>query len=293
MNKRILVAAMCSMTVSVHAVTVMAWDGDVSVAMVVNGEPASKASLDLLIEARKERGEVIDAQARENLSRELLTRMVLSQQARKQQLDQDEKVLAQKELNDRTVLSQAYLREYAAQVTVSDEEQISEYQEYLQDYDANEFHVRQILVKNEVTAKELIAQLNEGADFVELAKEHSIDPGASETGGDIGWFRPDVFIDKRLSGAVEKLSAGEYSEEPVQTRFGWHVVKVEEGPRKVKFPEFEELSEDWKKNIHDRVVMKKVDDHIKALIDAAKVEIVGKDGDHLALKNNSKQGGSE
>ena len=281
MDKMIFVT-MCSLAVLTNPHAALA--NDENVALVVNGEAISKASLELLISSREERGGSKNHELRRNMEQELVTRLVLSQQARKKHLEQDEQVRAQQELNELAVLSQAYLRNYAEKVEVEQKDIEVEYQKYLAGYNAREFHIRQILVKNEVTAKEMVARLEQGEDFSELAKKNSIDPGASQTGGDIGWFRPDVFIDKRLSEAVEKLSAGEYGHEPVQTRFGWHVVKVEEGPRKVKFPEYHELSEEWKMKMHDQAVMKKVNEHIEALIGSANVELKSKTDDRLVLQ---------
>ncbi len=171
-------------------------------------------------------------------------------------------------------MSQAYLRDYADKLKITESDIETAYRDYLRDYDAKEYHVRQILLKDEAEARNMIAELERGADFAELAKAHSIDPGAAQTGGDIGWFRPDVFIDKRLSAAVEQLTAGEYSRQPVRTRFGWHVIKIEEGPRDVKFPRYSELSDEWKKKMRERALMKKVSAHVESLIDTAKVRVL-------------------
>lgn len=282
MNSRISIAAVCMMALSMNS-GVMAEENS-GVIMTVNGDPVSGKSIELMIEARQERGKPLDDDLRDKMKDEMITRIVLSQQARKKSLDKDEDVRAQRELNDLAVLSQAYLRDYAKGVEVDEGEMKSQYEKYLEEYDAKEYRVRQILLESEDQAKEMIARIEKGEDFAELAKEHSIDPGASLNGGDLGWFRPDVFVDKRLSRAVEELSEGEYSSEPVQTRFGWHVVKVEEGPRKVEFPTYEQLSEKWKQKMRDQAVMQKVNEHVKALVDGAQVKMLGQNDNNVALQ---------
>lgn len=239
--------------------------------IVVNGESISNTSLDLLIEARVDHGVPVTNELQESMRDELVTRMVLAQQAIKRGLDENERIQAQNRLNELAVLSQAYLRDYAEGVEVLEAEQRAAYEEYLKNYDPKEYRVRQILVRNEVTAKELIARLEEGEDFATLASEHSIDPGADQNGGDLGWFRPDIFVDQRLSQAVINLSKGEYTRQPVHSGFGWHVVRVEDGPRSVKLPTYEELSEKWKEKMREQVVMRKVQEHVQELTKSAHV----------------------
>lgn len=269
MNRKLWIRPTLAVALLIGSVTASAADDARSI--VVNGEAIGAASLELLIEARREHGAAVSDELRADMRDELVTRMVLAQQARRRGLDADERVQAQNRLNELAVLSQAYLRDYADDVDVTDEEKRAAYRDYLEDYDPKEYKVRQILVRNEVTARELIARIEKGEDFARLAAENSIDPGADATGGDIGWFRPDVFVDQRLSRAVEKLAKGEYTHEPVMTRFGWHVVKVEDGPRPVKLPTYDELAENWKEKMRERVVMQKVQAHVRTLTEAAQV----------------------
>ena len=87
-----------------------------------------------------------------------------------------------------------------------------------------EVHARHILVKTEAEAKEVIAELNKGADFAALAKEKSTGPSA-KTGGDLGYFTKDQMV-PAFSTAAFALKTGEYTKTPVQTEFGWHVIQV-------------------------------------------------------------------
>jgi peptidyl-prolyl cis-trans isomerase C len=100
-----------------------------------------------------------------------------------------------------------------------------------------EVRARHILVKTEDEAKAIIAELKNGADFAELAKQKSTDPGAAE-GGDLGYFPKDEMVPE-FADAAFKLEKGQISE-PVHTRFGWHVIKVED-KRERQVPAFDQV----------------------------------------------------
>jgi peptidyl-prolyl cis-trans isomerase C len=102
-----------------------------------------------------------------------------------------------------------------------------------------EVRARHILVKTEDEAKAVIAELKSGADFAELAKKKSTDPGASE-GGDLGYFPKDEMVPE-FAEAAFKLDKGQISD-PVHTRFGWHVIKVED-KRERQVPTFDQVRE--------------------------------------------------
>ncbi|MCK5446459.1 MAG: peptidylprolyl isomerase, partial [Rhodospirillaceae bacterium] len=105
----------------------------------------------------------------------------------------------------------------------------------------NELHARHILLKDEDQAIAVIAKLNEGADFVALAKENSIGPSAS-TGGDLGWFGQGRMV-APFDAAAFKLKVGSHTSEPVKTNFGWHVIRVE-GLRKSRIPTLAEARDE-------------------------------------------------
>jgi peptidyl-prolyl cis-trans isomerase C len=89
-----------------------------------------------------------------------------------------------------------------------------------------EVHARHILVPSEAQAKKIIADLNGGADFIALAKANSTDPAAA-SGGDLGFFKAGDMLPE-FSVAAFALKPGEFTQTPVQTRYGWHVIKLEE-----------------------------------------------------------------
>ena len=127
-----------------------------------------------------------------------------------------------------------------------------------------EVHARHILVETEDEAKAIAAELKKGADFAELAKTKSKDPGASD-GGDLGFFTKDQMVPE-FSAVAFALEPGKISD-PVKSQFGWHVIKVEE-KRARKAPEFEQV----KAQIETYVTRKAQADYVAKLREVAKVE---------------------
>jgi peptidyl-prolyl cis-trans isomerase C len=127
-----------------------------------------------------------------------------------------------------------------------------------------EVHARHILVGTEAEAKEIIAKLKKGADFAELAKKESKDPGASD-GGDLGFFTKDQMVPE-FSAAAFALKPGQISD-PVKSQFGWHVIKVEE-KRARKAPPFDQV----KPQLEAFVIRKAQAEYVAKLRSDAKIE---------------------
>jgi peptidyl-prolyl cis-trans isomerase C len=132
----------------------------------------------------------------------------------------------------------------------------------------DEVHARHILVETEDEAKAVEDELKKGADFAELAKKKSKDPGASD-GGDLGFFTKDQMVPE-FSAVAFALDPGKVSD-PVKSQFGWHVIKVEE-KRKRKAPDFDQV----KSQIETYVTRKAQADYVGKLREAAKVERMDK-----------------
>jgi peptidyl-prolyl cis-trans isomerase C len=127
-----------------------------------------------------------------------------------------------------------------------------------------EVHARHILVETEDEAKAIKAELDKGADFAELAKKKSKDPGASD-GGDLGFFTKDQMVPE-FSAVAFALEPGKISD-PVKSQFGWHIIKVEE-KRNRKAPDFEQV----KAQIETYVTRKAQADYVAKLREGAKIE---------------------
>jgi peptidyl-prolyl cis-trans isomerase C len=148
-----------------------------------------------------------------------------------------------------------------------------------------EVHARHILVETEDQAKKIEADLKKGADFAELAKKESKDPGASD-GGDLGFFTKDQMVPE-FSAVAFALEPGKISD-PVKTQFGWHIIKVEE-KRTRKAPDFEQV----KPQIETYVVRKAQADYVAKLRTAAKVERLDKPDDAAAKPDPAKPADSK
>ena len=129
-----------------------------------------------------------------------------------------------------------------------------------------EVHARHILVETEDEAKAIEAELKKGADFAELAKKKSKDPGAAD-GGDLGFFTKDQMVPE-FSTVAFALEPGKISD-PVKSQFGWHVIKVEE-KRNRKAPDFDQV----KAQIETYVTRKAQAEYVAKLRESAKVERV-------------------
>lgn len=122
-----------------------------------------------------------------------------------------------------------------------------------------EVHARHILVADEETAKKVIAEQKGGADFAELAKKYSTDPGA-QSGGDLGFFKKTDMLPE-FSEVAFALKAGEVTQTPVKTRFGWHVIQVQE-VRTAPPPSLEQ--------VHDEVRQSLIQEGVSRVLAAAK-----------------------
>lgn len=134
-----------------------------------------------------------------------------------------------------------------------------------------EIRASHILVKTEDEAKEIIKQLQSGADFATLAKEKSIDKGSGENGGDLNWFTKDTMV-KEFSDAAFAMKRGDVSKVPVKSQFGWHIIKITDSRMQTPVP-FEQRKDDLRQAKAQEVVHTEVQN----LIGAAKIEYTKED----------------
>jgi peptidyl-prolyl cis-trans isomerase C len=212
----------------------------------------------------------------------LLDRLVdgalVTEAGRSEHLDQDPSVQERLKLYQDHLIQQAYI-ERLLKGAESEDELKARYQKLIQDQPPRqEVRARHILVKTEAEAKSIIAQLDKGADFATLAKKYSTDPGAA-SGGDLGYFTRDDMV-PAFSAAAFALPVGKYTETPVKTEFGWHVILVEDRQVK-KPPSFEEARAEVTRLVAHDIISAK----LKQLRGNAKVETFGLDGKPLPAAN--------
>jgi len=174
------------------------------------------------------------------LLNELINRELLLQTARAEGYDQRESVTSQIKRESESIILATMLDEKLAGTDLTDEALQVEYDEQLKSVSMKEYNARHILVTEKSTAEEIISQLQSGSDFATLAKEKSTGPTA-ENGGDLGWFRAETMV-AEFSNAMVNLDSGSFTKAPVETRFGWHVIKLE-GTRDLTPPTFEDSKE--------------------------------------------------
>lgn len=119
-----------------------------------------------------------------------------------------------------------------------------------------EVHARHILVPDEATAKQIIAELAKGGDFAALSKQYSKDPGAAHQGGDLGFFKKNEMVPE-FADAAFQLQAGQTGQTPVHTQFGWHVIQVIER-RRAAPRSFEEARDELRQRMIQEFVQKAV-----------------------------------
>ena len=201
------------------------------------------------------------ADERATVQQELTDIYLLTTQPKAKEFSEDPQIKATIELQYRGTIAQAVARDFVATNPATDAEILAEYEAQLEQSSDKQYKARHILVQTQSEAQDLIAQLEEGADFQALAKEHSTGP-SGPNGGDLGWFAPDQMV-KPFADAVIALDDGAFTSAPVQTQFGWHVILREES-RDNEPPTLESVRE----AIKQRVEQNKFQDYMQGLRDA-------------------------
>lgn len=232
----------------------------------VNGKAIPQAYAEAVMNEQKAKG-APDSQELRDAVRERLVRMeVLFQAAKKKGIDKKPEVQTQLDLAREAMLANAYVRDYVASNPVSDAEVRKTYDDMKARLGTTEYNVSHILVKEEAKARALIAKLQAGAKFEEVAKAESTDTGTKDQGGDLGWSSPGMYA-PAFSEAMTKLKKGEMSSEPVESTYGFHIIRVND-TRKLDTPAFEEIAE----QIRQQLQSQKLEAHLTELRAAAKVE---------------------
>ena len=214
---------------------------------------------DVLLKERLAQGGQDTPEVRNQVKEELNTRELLAREAKKQGIDKQPDVKTQMDLASQTVLVRAYVSDWVKKNPVPEAELKKEYDTIKSQIGDKEYKVRHILVKTEDQAKDIIAELQKGAKFDELAKARSEDPGSKDKGGDLDWNAPANFV-KPFGDAMKATPKGKFTAQPVQTQFGWHVIEVDD-VRDAKVPAFDEV----KPQLQQRMQAQWLDKYFKDL----------------------------
>jgi peptidyl-prolyl cis-trans isomerase C len=234
-------------------------------AAMVNGISIPQSRIDLRVKAATLQGQPDTPELRKSIREDMINLEVLAQEAAKQGLDKSSEVIQQIALARQTILANAFVQEYVKSHPISDDVLKQEYEKLKANVGTKEYKARHILVETEAEAKSIIVQLGKKAKFEKLATK-SKDAGSAEHGGELEWAVPSNFV-APFANALVSLKKGEYTKEPVQTQFGWHVIRLDD-VRDLKVPSFEEL----KPQLEQRMQQQTVQNAISEMRDKAKIE---------------------
>jgi peptidyl-prolyl cis-trans isomerase C len=233
----------------------------------VNGVGVPRSRQDVLMQQQQAgRGMPDNEQTRAMVRDELINREVLVQEAQKAGVAKRPEVQAQIDMARQEVIVGSYIRDWMQKNPVSDADIQKEYERAKSQAGDKEYKARHILVESEDQAKGLIEELKKGGKFEELATKNSKDPGSAQRGGDLDWNVPGTF-DKQFADAMAKLEKGKYTDAPVRTRFGFHIIQLDD-VRPVKFPALNEV----RQRISQQLTQNRIDALVKSLRAKAKVE---------------------
>lgn len=226
-------------------------------AALVNGISIPQARIDMRVKAVTAQGQADSPELRKAIREDMINIEVMAQEVAKLGLDKNPEVQQQIELSKQSVLVNAFVQDYAKNHPISEDQLRQEYEKLKVKLGDKEYNARHILVGTEAEAKDVIAQLNKKAKFEKLAAK-SMDAGSAARGGALGWAVPGNFVPE-FANALLGLKKGEYTHEPVQSQFGWHVIKVDD-VRALKVPSFEEIKPQLQQRLQQQSIKKAVDD---------------------------------
>jgi peptidyl-prolyl cis-trans isomerase C len=264
--KQITSGLLLAAFLSTPSAQLFAEDTQEAVLATVNGSPITQEMYDAYASKRNTQTQGGAAPAStETVLNELINVELVMQDAEKKGIDQRPEIQKQMEWQRRSLLVTAGMRDYLDAHPITDEELKKAYDTEIAKLDKTEYKARHILLETEAEANEVIAQLDKGTDFAELAKEKSKGPTGKQ-GGDLGWFSPARMV-KPFSDAVATLEKGNYTEKPVQTQFGWHVILLED-TRDLTPPAFDQVKDQLQPGLQKQ----RVDQYLDELRKTAKID---------------------
>jgi peptidyl-prolyl cis-trans isomerase C len=222
----------------------------------VNGKAIPKSRVDFFLKQQSAQGMPDNEQTRRAIVDQLISQEVVAQEAEKKGFAKSNEFQTQMQLTRQRLLIQAYVQDHLKLHPIKDDDMLAEYNKVKAARGGDkEYKARHILVDKESEAKDIIEQLKKGAKFEDLAKQ-SKDTGSKERGGDLDWNTPGTFV-KPFAEALTKLEKGKYTDTPVQSPFGWHVILLED-VRAVTFPTFNDVKPQLQARLQEQEVQKLV-----------------------------------
>jgi peptidyl-prolyl cis-trans isomerase C len=233
----------------------------------VDGTPISRADYDFytkrLLQGRA--ATELTPEQKNQILDEMISMQLIASQAVKDGLEKDPDVATSLQVLRLRILADAESQKYLKDKEPTDAELHAEYDTAVAGLDKTEYHARHILVPTKEAAEAAIKKIKGGAKFDDVAKAESTD-SSKASGGDLGWFTL-ARMAKPFGDAVKTLKKGEMTQAPVQTQFGWHVIKLED-TRESPPPPFEQV----KQQVAQGAMQKKLAAYVDGLKKTAKIE---------------------
>jgi len=224
---------------------------------VVNNKPIPKTREEAWAKQLQQQGQQDTPELRKMIKEELIRREVFLQEAQKRGLPDQPDVKFQIDIQRQNTLIQALMRDELKKNPISDAQVQAEYDKQKAAAGQKEYKVRHILVEKEEDAKGIVEKLKAGEKFEDLAKA-SKDPGSAAKGGELDWAGPEAYV-KPFSEAMMKLEKGKYTEQPVQSQFGWHVIQLDD-VRDAQFPPLAQVNSQIRETLQQQRVQAFVED---------------------------------
>ena len=248
---------------------------DSKVLATVNGEAITENVYQHYLRMRQSRqGPIANKEnEKEIVLNELIDRVVLSQHALDNKIDQDPEVYMLIKRVRENILVQAMIRKTLSENPISDEDIKKRFEQEVKNTHKTEYKVRHILVNSEDEGKRIIKRLRRGAGFAALAKQKSADVQSGKKGGNLGWINQGMVVPEFFN-AVVIMKKGGISKTPVKSEFGWHIIKVD-NKRPLKIPTFEQFmaDRDARANLQRRMRDERISALIRELKKKAKITV--------------------
>ncbi len=215
--------------------------------ITVNGKPIKKNLYDFVVKDLANRGQKMDDNLNDMIINRMIAMELISQEAERTGLSKDINYLLKEELARKEILYNTFLQTYVQKNPISESDIKNAYEKYKKDLGAQEFNAKHILVASEQEAKDVITELNKGGIFSKIAKDKSKDSGSKDKGGDLGWFPANTMV-KPFTEALTSIKKSTFTTTPVQTQYGWHVIKLED-TRPLQAPDFDKVKESLAKTL--------------------------------------------
>ncbi len=233
----------------------------------VNGKPISNKIYEAYLKYKQAKTPGFDpVKDKQVVIDELVSRELMYQDALKRKLDKNPEITYQIEQQRINLLIKHAIREATKDNPITEAEMKKEYEAQIKNADLKEFKASHVLLKTEKEAEKIVSELDKGKKIADLAKAFSTGP-TGKNGGDLGWFSTSQMVPE-FAQTVSEMKKGTYTKTPVQTKFGWHVIYLEDA-RKREAPTYDSV----KRQIALILQNKRVKEYSDKLKAKAKIEI--------------------